>query len=172
MRRPRTELSCWATQKIYIISTGSKARGRRTNVISLQNKAKVWVRGVQTTVEVVVTLRRVSGRLRFQIPPVVLTVPIIVCLFSIPPGHHGDKIFRQATTTSFHIVSNPLFTHHNTMDSMYVGYSESKNRLRISLAHPRDCRLCACAVTSSINWETTDAISWNLYYVYVYVPVR
>ena len=27
--------------------------------------------------------------------------------------------------------------------------------------------LCACAVTSSINWEATDAISWNSCYVYV-----
>jgi len=27
--------------------------------------------------------------------------------------------------------------------------------------------LCACAVTSSINWEATDAISWNLCYVYI-----
>ena len=28
--------------------------------------------------------------------------------------------------------------------------------------------LCACAVTSSINLEATDAISWNSCYVYVY----
>jgi len=28
--------------------------------------------------------------------------------------------------------------------------------------------LCTCAVTSSINWETTDAISWNSCYVYVF----
>jgi len=49
----------------------------------------------------------------------------------------------------------------------YVGYSESKYRLRISIAHPRDS-LCACAVTSSINWETIDAISWDSCYVYVY----
>ena len=27
--------------------------------------------------------------------------------------------------------------------------------------------LCACAVTSSISWEATDAILWNLCYVYV-----
>ena len=27
--------------------------------------------------------------------------------------------------------------------------------------------LCACAVTSCINWEATDAIWWNSYYVYV-----
>ena len=27
--------------------------------------------------------------------------------------------------------------------------------------------LCACAVTSSINWEATDTISWNSCYVYV-----
>ena len=27
--------------------------------------------------------------------------------------------------------------------------------------------LCACTVTSCINWEATDAISWNLCYVYV-----
>jgi hypothetical protein len=27
--------------------------------------------------------------------------------------------------------------------------------------------LCACAVTTSINWEDTDAISWKLCYVYV-----
>ena len=45
-----------------------------------------------------------------------------------------------------------------------LGYSESKYRLRIYLAHPRDS-LCACALTSSINWEATDAISWNSCYV-------
>jgi len=50
---------------------------------------------------------------------------------------------------------------------MYVGYSETKYRLCISLAHPRDCHLCACAVTYYINWEATDAISWNSCYVYV-----
>ena len=27
--------------------------------------------------------------------------------------------------------------------------------------------LCACAVTSSINWEATDPISWNSCYIYV-----
>ena len=27
--------------------------------------------------------------------------------------------------------------------------------------------LCSCAVTSSINWEATDVISWNSCYVYV-----
>ena len=48
-----------------------------------------------------------------------------------------------------------------------VGYWESKYRLRISLAHPSRLSLCACAVTSSINWEATDAISLNSCYVYV-----
>jgi len=28
---------------------------------------------------------------------------------------------------------------HGTVTVKYVGYSESKHRLRISLAHPRDC---------------------------------
>jgi len=54
----------------------------------------------------------------------------------------------------------------NFVREYYVGYSESKYRLHISLAHPGDS-LCARAVTSSINWEATDAISWNSCYVYV-----
>jgi len=49
----------------------------------------------------------------------------------------------------------------------YESYSESKYRLRISLANPQRLSLCTCAVTSSINWEATDAISWNSCYVYV-----
>jgi len=49
----------------------------------------------------------------------------------------------------------------------YVGYSESKYRLRISLAHPRDCHFAHVPVPSSINLKAPDAISWNLCYVYI-----
>jgi len=49
----------------------------------------------------------------------------------------------------------------------YVGYSESKYRLCISLAHPRNCHFAHVHVISSINWEATDAISWNSCYVYI-----
>ena len=38
--------------------------------------------------------------------------------------------------------------------------------MHISRASSR-LSLCACAVTSAISWESTDAISWSLCYVYV-----
>jgi len=50
---------------------------------------------------------------------------------------------------------------------LYVGYSGSKYRLRISLAHPRDCHFAHVQWLPSYNWKDTDAISWNSCYVYV-----
>jgi len=51
---------------------------------------------------------------------------------------------------------------------IYVGYSESKYRLRIILAHPRDCHFANVQLlTSFINWEATRVISWNSCYIYV-----
>jgi len=47
-----------------------------------------------------------------------------------------------------------------------VGYSESKYRSPDISRTSLRLSLCACAVTSSIIWEATDAISWNSCYVY------
>ena len=43
----------------------------------------------------------------------------------------------------------------------YVRYWECEYPLRISLAQPRDCHF------AYVQWEATDTISWNSFYVYI-----
>jgi len=40
---------------------------------------------------------------------------------------------------SVHVAADDALTVGSKLAAMYVGYSESKYCLRISLAHPRDC---------------------------------
>ena len=54
---------------------------------------------------------------------------------------------------------------------MYVGYEESKNRLRISLAHPRECH------SAHVQWlplltEKPQMPFREIRVMFMFVPVR
>jgi len=72
---------------------------------------------------------------------------------------------------NFSDVSNTQFLHQNTFNIellIYVGYSESKYRLRISLAHPRDCHF---AHVQGLHLSIEKS-QMSFCVMFMFVPVR
>jgi len=60
---------------------------------------------------------------------------------------------------------------HYTFIHKYVGYSESKNRLRISLAHPLDCYFTHVQ-RLPLSIEKPQAPFREIRIMFMFVPVR
>ena len=73
----------------------------------------------------------------FLTQEVVYWLHVVACLLC----HHQTyiKIVQKINAFNYNTIS--LKTKH----SIYVGYSKSKYRLRVSLAHPQDCHLRMCS---------------------------
>jgi len=98
-------------------------------------------------------LRRFPGLARF-----------VLLVGAVQSGTQWRERFKSVTVTTWNwdrgnFISRLVRNIHRLFGKQVPSAHVSRASSRLSL--------CACAVTSSINWEATDAISWNSCYVYV-----
>jgi len=82
----------------------------------------------------------------------------------LPPLHlRSEASGVLFESVSLHQIAGKWTTYQLILHGLFGKYVPPAHISRPSLR----LSLCACAVTSAISWEATDAISWNLCYVYV-----
>ena len=81
---------------------------------------------------------------------------------------NANSLYSTNDTKSINKPANKISELFNPMKVLHIRRLLGKWVPSAHISHASSrLSLCACAVTSSINWEATDAISWNSCYVCV-----